>query len=66
MFGAKIDVLPPHSQNFADADAGGEHEVDDVGQVAGVPRSRLTASGLLPLPAADNAGRGREEETSRP
>ncbi|GAB1643194.1 hypothetical protein KRMM14A1259_36170 [Krasilnikovia sp. MM14-A1259] len=40
---------PPHGQYLADADAGGEHEIDDIGQVAGVPRSRLAGSGLLPL-----------------
>jgi hypothetical protein len=37
-------------QDLADARAGGEHEVDDVGQVAGVARSRLAGSGFLPLP----------------
>ena len=48
MFSAKIDVLPSHGQNFADASAGGQHEVDDVGQIAGLPRPSLSGSGLLP------------------
>jgi hypothetical protein len=35
----EVQVFPAQSEGLADTSAGGEHEVDDVGQVAGISGS---------------------------
>ena len=47
--GGEVEIFPSQGKDLADAGACGEHEVDGVGQVAGVPRSRPAGDGLLPL-----------------
>jgi hypothetical protein len=48
--GCQVEVCPAQGEDFADAGAGGEHEVDDVGLVAGVSGSGFAGDGLLPVP----------------